>query len=201
MAEVRTDDGKDVYVDQAFLNLPASHSAEAAAPLVPKEPGLYTLGSGDSKLQRIEGRVTSFERSGSRLASAATVGIHAARTNTQIPGEHAHVTLSPTPGFYFRTDSRSEVEEEGLDLVLTRMTVKHGRRQFEVAAQGIWRSSKGISVRHQIDFDASEVEAGLYRIVPAQKLQEGQYAFYMLRGEEHASVMAGRGFVYDFQVE
>jgi hypothetical protein len=81
------------------------------------------------------------------------------------------------------------------------MTVKNGRRQFEVAAQGLWRSSKGISVRHQLDFDAREVEPGVYKIVPTQILETGQYAFCMLRGREHASVEAGNGFVFDFQVE
>jgi len=164
---------------------------------IPNELGLYVLGSGRN-LERIEGRVTSFERSGSRLASAVTVGIHANRINAQIPGTHAHVTVTPRPTFYYRVASGNE---EGLDLVLTRMTVKNDRRQFEIGAQGLGRSSKGISVRHQIDFDVHEVEPGVFKIVPGQKLEAGQYAFYKLRGSEHASTEAGSGFVFDFQVE
>jgi len=174
-----------------------SRGSSAAPELgVPTQPGLYAVVQGGS-LQRIEGRVTSFLRSGSRLASTVTLGIHANRTNTQIPGSRASVTVSPTPTFYYRP-----VEDEGgIDLILTRLTVKNGRRQFEVGAQGIFRKSAGVSVRHQTDFDAKEMEPRLYKIVLTHELETGQYAFYLLRGLGHASVEEGRGFVYCFQVE
>jgi hypothetical protein len=165
-------------------------------PQVPNEAGLYALGPG-GRLERIEGRVTSFVRSGSRLASAATLGIHANRINTQIPGSHANVTVGQTPTFYYRPVQ----DEGGLDLILTDLTVKNGRRQFEVGAQGAWRESRGVSVRHQFDFDAKQLEPHLYKIVPNHQLETGQYAFYLLRGREHASVYEGSGFVYCFQVE
>jgi hypothetical protein len=163
---------------------------------IPNEAGLYALGPAQ-RLERIEGRATSFVRTGSRLASAATLGIHANRVNTQIPGTRANVTLSPTPTFYYRPVK----DEGGLDLILTRLTVKNGRRQFEVGAQGVFRASKGVSVRHQMDFDADEVEPGLYKLVLTHQLQAGQYAFYLLRGFEHSSAEEGSGFVYCFQVE
>ena len=165
-------------------------------PRIPSEAGLYALGS-TQRLERIEGRATSFVRTGSRLASAATLGIHANRVNTQIPGSRANITLGPTPTFYYRPVK----DEGGLDLILTRLTVKNGRRQFEVGAQGIFRASKGVSVRHQMDFDADEVEPGLYKLVLTHRLEAGQYAFYLLRGREHSSADEGSGFVYCFQVE
>jgi hypothetical protein len=163
---------------------------------IPNGAGLYALGP-TQVLERIEGRATSFVRTGSRLASAATLGIHANRVNTQIPGTRANVTLSPNPTFYYRPVK----DEGGLDLILTRLTVKNGRRQFEVGAQGIFRASKGVSVRHQMDFDADEVEPGVYRIALTHQLEAGQYAFYLLRGFEHSSAEEGSGFVYCFQVE
>ncbi len=55
---------------------------------IPTEAGLYAPGP-TKGLERIEGRATSFVRTGSRLASAATLGIHANRVNTQI--------LAPAP--------------------------------------------------------------------------------------------------------
>jgi hypothetical protein len=163
---------------------------------IPSEAGLYALGPTQG-LERIEGRATSFVRTGSRLASAATLGIHANRVNTQIPGSRANVTLGPTPTFYYRPVK----DEGGLDLILTRLTVTNGRRQFEVGAQGIFRASKGVSVRHQMDFDADEVEPGLYKLVLTHGLKAGQYAFYLLRGFEHSSAEEGSGFVFCFQVE
>jgi hypothetical protein len=105
--------------------------------------------------------------------------------------------VSPKPTFYYRP-----VEDEGgLDLILTRLTVKNGRRQFEVGAQGVFRKSTGVSVRHQMDFDANQIEPRLYKIVLTHELETGQYAFYLLRGLEHSSVHEGNGFVYCFQVE
>jgi hypothetical protein len=52
-----------------------------------------------------------------------------------------------------------------------------------------------------MDFNASQVEPGLYKIVLTHELEAGQYAFYLLRGREHSSVEEGSGFVYCFQVE
>lgn len=174
-----------------------SQPAGTGEGLVPNNPGSYMMDQGRS-LHRIEDRVTSFERSGSRLASAATLGIHANRINLQIPGSRAHVTVAPQPTFYCRMEPG---KEEVLDLILTQVTVVRDRRQFEAGAQGMWRSSKGVSVRHQLDFDAHEVEPGVYRVVLMHELETGQYAFYMLRGMEYASVHAGKSFVFDFQVE
>lgn len=179
------------------LKTPRSSPAELS-PAVPDEAGLYAVDStGD--LSHIVGRVTSFDRSGSLLGSLVTGGIHASRINTQIPGRHARVTVGARPVFYYRTPGSQEVP--GLDLVLTRMTVKDGRRQFEVAARGFLRGSNGVSVRHQIDYQISEIAPGLYKLTPSRELDQGQYAFYMLRGFEHSSTQAGQGFVFDFQVE
>ncbi len=162
---------------------------------VPTESGLYVLRDG-GKVERIEGRVTSFERTGSRLASTVTAGIHTAKTNAQISGERARVKVTSTPVFYYRVASGAEAAGGSVgDLVLTRMTVKHGRRQFEIAAQGLGRASKGISLRHQVDFDAREVEPGVYKLVPVNDLEAGEYGFYLFRGQ------GMHGFVHDFGVE
>ena len=176
---------------------PLRQSSDWSRP-VPNEAGLYAVVS-SGNLEHIVGRVTSFERSGSLLGSAVTAGIHAARINTQIPGSHARITVGAKPVFYYRTSESQDVG--GLDLVLTSMTVKAGRRQFEVGARGSWRASTGVSVRHQINYDASEIAPGLYKLNPTQELEDGEYAFYMLRGRERASVSEGQGFVFDFQVE
>jgi hypothetical protein len=95
-----------------------------------------------------------------------------------------------------------------LNLILTKLTVKPGRRQFELEASGLMRRSQGISVRHQDNFDAEEIEAGLYRLRP-DALQSGQYAFFLyVNSPEQPServrpskAAALTGFVYDFQVE
>lgn len=179
---------------------------------IPSEPGLYALLS-EGALRHIAGRPTSFTRTGSRLASDLTAGIHARRMNTQVAGESAYVTVGRRPTFYYRIaqNAPDQVVPGTLNLILTQMTVKRGRRQFELDANGIFRQSQGISVRHQGNFDAQEVEPGLYRLRP-DNLAPGQYAFFLYIAEgvnardratsgKGAGGEALRGFLYDFQVE
>ncbi len=179
---------------------------------IPSEPGLYALLS-EGALRHIAGRPTSFTRTGSRLASDLTVGIHARRMNTQVAGESAYTTVGRRPTFYYRIaqNAPDQVVPGTLNLILTQMTVKPGRRQFELDANGIFRQSQGISVRHQGNFDAQEVEPGLYRLRP-DNLAPGQYAFFLYIAEgvdardratsgKGAGGEALRGFLYDFQVE
>ena len=81
------------------------------------------------------------------------------------------------------------------DLILIRLEEKPQRRQFEIAARGAWRRSSGISLTHQIQLLRDEVTPGVYRIMPATELGQGEYALYLSRGEGMAA------FVYDFGVQ
>src|SRR2546425_145808 len=67
---------------------PAKSSARpvgGTAPNVPFEPGLYAQGK--DGFARVEGQALSFQRSGSRLQSAVTLGIRSAKTNSQMLGK------------------------------------------------------------------------------------------------------------------
>jgi hypothetical protein len=182
---------------------PMSPAPAAPTAVTPIEPGLYAQLS-DGTLRHIAGRPTNFIRTGSLLGSMATAGIHAARMNTQIAGERAYVTVAQSPIFYYRVaqGAQDQVVPGTLNLILTEMTVKPGRRQFELEAGGLMRHSQGISVRHQGNFDAEEVEPGLYRLRP-DPLKSGQYAFFLFIGDPSrpAKGAALRGFIFDFQVE
>jgi hypothetical protein len=81
------------------------------------------------------------------------------------------------------------------DLILIRLEEKPNRRQFEIAASGAWRASSGITLTHQIQLLRDDVEADVYRIVPAHELSRGEYALFLARGEGLAP------FVYDFSVQ
>lgn len=194
---------------------PTSTESADSAPTVkvPDDPGLYAVMS-DGALRHIAGRPTSFVRTGSLLASGLTAGIHARRINTQIAGESAYVTVGPRATFYYRVarNAPDQVVPGTLNLILTQMTVKPGRRQFELDASGVLRRSQGISVRHQDNFDAQEIEPGLCELKP-DELKSGQYAFFLFIAGPRASEKripttrgrtereALRGFLYDFQVE
>jgi hypothetical protein len=206
-------DGK---VCKKVLMMPATWMVPDVS--VPQEPGLYAVLSGGA-LRQIAGRPTSFVRTGSLLASELTMGMHARRVNTQIAGASAYVTVGRRATFYYRVaqSAPDQVVPGTVSLILTQMSVKQGRRQFELDAEGMFRRSQGISVRHQANFDAQELEPGLFKLNP-DDLPEGQYAFFLYvagpgqggdwewtRERATSSRRAGgealRGFLYDFQVE
>jgi hypothetical protein len=159
----------------------------------PAEPGMYIEVSGG--LTKIIGQIAEFKRSGSLLVSDITVGIKTKKENIQLLGPHAQNVVSAQPVFYFMpAKQEAEVGVNAGDLILIRLEEKPQRRQFEIAARGAWRSSSGISLTHQIQLLRDEVIPGVYRIMPATELGQGEYALYLSRGEGMAA------FVYDFGV-
>jgi len=145
---------------------------------------------------KIIGQIAEFRRSGSALVSHATAGIKTQKENIQLLGAHAQTSVSAQPGFYFvPAKQEADTGVNGGDLILIRLEEKSERRQFEIAAHGLWRTSSGISLTHQVQLLRSEVKPNVYRIAPATPLTKGEYALYLSRGEGMAS------YVYDFGVQ
>jgi PDZ domain len=147
-------------------------------------------------LTKVIGQIAEFKRSGSLFVNDITGGIKTRKENIQLLGPHAQNVISAQPVFYFMpAKQEAEVGVNAGDLILIRLEEKAKRRQFEIAARGAWRSSSGISLTHQIQLLREEVNPGVYRIMPATELGQGEYALYLARGEGMAA------FVYDFGVQ
>jgi hypothetical protein len=145
---------------------------------------------------KVIGQIAEFKRSGSLFASGATAGIKSRKENIQLLGPHAQTVVSSQPVFYFiPAKQEADAGVNAGDLILITLEEKSERRQFEIAAHGVWRSSSGISLTHQVQLLRSEVKTGVYRIVPAMALSRGEYALYLSRGEGMAP------YVYDFGVQ
>ncbi len=171
----------------------ASLGQTAQTPL-PTDPGMYVEAAGG--LTKIIGQIAEFKRSGSRLASGATVGIKSQKENIQLLGPHGQTVASPQPVFYFvPAKQEADAGVNAGDLILIRLEEKPQRRQFEIAAHGVWRSSSGISLTHQVQRFRSEVKPGIYKIAPAMSLDKGEYGLYLSRGEGMAP------YIYDFGVQ
>jgi len=211
----------------ALTGLPDQQGGDTKMPLhvarsgtgPPMEPGLYAVLS-NGELEKITGRPTNFVRTGSMLPYYLTMGVHARRTNSQFAGDSSFVSTGRLATFYYRVSRDSEDIRMGrvadqtvagtVNLILTQMTIQHGRRQYEFEASGWGRRSRGISARHQFNFDAEEVEPGLFKLRP-EPLPPGQYAFFLLvNGPERQNSIEWRakgssggvsgGFIYDFAV-
>jgi PDZ domain/PEGA domain len=176
--------------------LTAAALAQSAKPDirdVPSDAGMYVQTA--TGFDKVLGQIVSFRRSGSLFVSKITLGIKTSKENVQLLGAHAQTAIEGKPVFYFIPPKQEfEAGVNAGDLVLIRLEEKPERRQFEVGAQGAWRSSSGISITHQIQLFRSEVKSGVYMITPAGELGKGEYALYLARGEGMTP------YVYDFSV-
>jgi len=162
--------------------------------VLPSEPGMYVATA--SGFTKILGQIVEFKRSGSKAASGLTLGIKTQKENVQLLGPHAQTLVENQPVFYFiPAKQEADAGVNAGDLIMIRLEEKPERRQFEVGAQGLWRSSSGISITHQLQLFRDEVKPGVYKIAPATALDKGEYALYLARGEGMSP------YVYDFSVQ
>jgi hypothetical protein len=79
-------------------------------------------------LVKIIGQIAEFKRSGSALASHATVGIKSQKENIQLLGPHAQTVVSSQPVFYFiPAKQEAEAGVNAGDLILVRLEEKTER--------------------------------------------------------------------------
>lgn len=167
--------------------------ADTPEPNIPSEPGLYSVT--EHGPVRIEGQAVSFERTGSLLISTVTVGIKAMKINVQLPGAHSANVFGKSTEFFYRMSSEMIQKGAGIgDLVLLQMKVKGTRRQVETRASGLWRSSRGVSIKIQVATTRKELQPGLYLVKAVDDLKEGEYGFYLFRGE------GLQPYFYDFSI-
>ena len=185
--------GATPSVQAAIAILLALLAAEVVP--VPSDPGLYFLSP--RGLTRIEARTVSLASEGNKLTSTATLGVmKRGRVTAEIVGATAEHKVTSAPVFYYRTAAGSDAARSGAaDLVLVRLKRKRDRRRFEIGTQSDWKASAGISLRSQVDFSKKQVESGLYKLIPAQDLEPGEYGFYVFRGNDLP------GIIYDFAVD
>ncbi len=139
---------------------------------IPFEPGMYV--QKDRGFDKILGQIVVFKRSGSLFVSSLTGGIKTSKENVQLLGPHAQTVVDGKPVFFFIPPKQeAEAGVNAGDLILIRLEEKTKRRQFEIGAQGLWRTSSGISIRRASRAVASrrfEIKFDLNRLVPSFRL-------------------------------
>jgi hypothetical protein len=177
----------------ALAQAPRPAISDTGSGGIPSEPGMYVQTA--SGFNKILGQIVAFKRSGSLLVSGLTAGIKTRKENVQLLGPHAQTVVDGQPVFYFiPPKGEAEAGVNAGDLILIHLEEKAKRRQFEIGAQGAWRSSSGISITHQIQLFRSEAKPGVYTLTPATEVGKGEYALYLIRGE------GTQAYVYDFSV-
>jgi len=164
-----------------------------AAEGLPDEVGVY-YALRDGELERIEGIAVSNRRTGSLLASAATMGIKRARINAQLKGSNALMRITERqPRFYFYLPEGASIG----DYILLKLAQREDLRQIEIAEQTLWKVQEGVDHAQQIDFTYQRVKSRLYAVTPHTELPSGEYGFYVAAGVE---LTKPSGRIYDFGI-
>jgi hypothetical protein len=165
--------------------LPRAPEAPASVGQLPGASGVYYLTP--AGLRPLVGRGVVFHQ--------LKVGPFAQRESMQIPGGHAYPELDSAPVFYYRQEG--DERPGAINLVLARLKVSHGHRELQesVAAQG-GEVETGVSVSSQVQVYITRVSDTIYKIIPADDLRPGEYAFYVRTSHEHTQ----DAYLYDFSV-
>ncbi len=166
---------------------------QAAASITPpRDPGLYYLTP--QGLVRIEGRAVSVARSHKKVPLSGSIPVTGGnKTRAEILGGHAAQVVSATPVFYYRVPAGQESTGAG-DLVLVKLHAQKKLREFTISTDPEWNANTGVPLRSQVEFNARQVESGVFRLEPSDDLDPGEYGFYLFRGRDLP------GFLYDFSV-
>ena len=160
---------------------------------VPPDPGLYCLTTQGPA--RLEGHAVTVARSHKKVPLPGPAGsIGAGSARGELLGAQAVCQVSSSPVFYYRVPAGSESIGAG-DLVLVKLRKRGKKREFTVSGQADWDASTGIPLRSQVQFNARQVDRGVFRLEPADDLVTGEYGFYLFRGRDLP------GLLYDFSVE
>lgn len=167
-------------------------AASAPAPPAPHDAGLYYLTP--QGLTRIEGRAVSVARSRKKVPLSGSLPMAGgSQIRAEILGAHAARTISATPVFYYHAPAGEESTGAG-DLVLVKLRARGNHREFTISTDPEWNANTGVPLRSQVEFNAKQVESGVFRLEPADDLDAGEYGFYLFRGRDLP------GFLYDFSV-
>jgi len=195
---------------------PSQLSMDSPDPMVPHYPGLYMLDAkGTSgKMTRVNPTVSNQAKTGGIFGYALTAGIASVSIKAAIPGDSAKVqTSNPMPVFFAFFDESiprdlqignsqwasgvGTTTSSPSEVTLVRFMEKKGRREARVGSMNIAGSKTGVMDKDQIAFDSEMLAPGVFKVVPKQPLEPGEYGFIQaLNGGGSNGAMTAR--VFDF---
>ena len=192
-------------------------SADSPDPTVPHYAGVYVLAGDGQKMSRIDPISSTQIKTGGRFGFAFTYGIASMSIKASFPGETARQSTSQgKPSFYFYFDAanpstpngRTNVFGNGLglsvqspnEISLVKLKKKKGRREARVGSANIGGAKGGIMDKDQIAFTYEKLNEGVYKAMPNENLDSGEYGFiYTIAGGNGSGVASAR--VFEFSVK
>ncbi len=186
----------------------ASAPVSQADPLDAQEAGIY--------VQRPNGVVqinpTTFSSTKSNfLGTALTYGIKKTKVRAAIRGASANTEISnPRPVFYFKfgdTSGAANTSMSGFlafgatspaEFVLVKMERKSNSREAVLMEVSAFGATTGTREKDIIEYSFEKVRPGLFKVVPKNSLDVGEYCFYY--ASSYGAVGLAGGKLFDFSV-
>lgn len=183
-------------------------------PMISHPAGVYVLL--DGRMQRLDATVTNQAKTGGIIGYALTAGIASMSIKAAIQNETARVSVNDArPVFYaFFDESNPEAARQNVawasgtaatvtspsEFTLIRLIKKDGRREARVGSVNIGGAKTGVMDKDRLAFQYDLVRPGVYRVMPREPLESGEYGFiYSLGTGGAAGALAAR--IFDFSVQ
>ena len=188
-----------------------SMSGDPNDPMAKHSYGIYLLEEreGQRKMTQLAVNVSSQNRTGGGFTAAVTpFGLGKVKTKANLPGRNANMQIRDnSPVFYFYLDissggmnTSSGIPSTPNEFTLIRFNQRSDNREVTIAKTNSWGSKGGLSDEYVVQLRAEDLGNGVFKIVPAGDLKNGEYAFYLVNsGNSNASAAIGAKF-FDFGV-
>lgn len=197
----------------ALSTAPPSEAATPVAsnpddPATVHAPGIYMLAKGadgQMHLNKLEHVVPKQAKSSGAYFSALTYGITKAKVRVVIDGPKASLEVTDTnPSFYAyipednNTFGGSAISIK--DFSLVKFDVKSDSRTVITGTGSIWGTSAGTDQKAIQGFSSEVVKPGIYKLLLAQPLPVGEYAFQQSGNSGSSSDQKNTGSYFDFGI-
>jgi hypothetical protein len=206
---------------------PAAPPPDPNDPNAEHDPGIYYVrqNPGGRQMTQLEPTAYSGAKTGGVFTSGLTYGIKKAKWKAVIRGARANVRITErTPTFYFYFEQKhgtlsyagvpsSAYMFGGLStpsqFTLVRLDPKKDHRELIMGQWSMYGASSGTREKDVVEFDLEKVSPGIYKVVPRNSLEPGEYCFFNTgQGGPAATVGiagpvgggGGGGMVFDFGV-
>lgn len=184
-------------------------------PMTPHDSGIYLYTrdrDGNPKMIVLERAAYQGSKTGGVLTSALTYGLRKAKMKAVIPGPRAALrTGDQRPVFYFYFEDKAAGLGKsyfGLtslsnpnQFALVKLEVKKSNRETIIGEFGALGASSGTHAKSMMPFKSERIRPGLYKVVPSESLEEGEYCFLASAGfGAFGAGAAGAVDILDFAV-
>jgi hypothetical protein len=193
---------------------PAGPPPDPNDPNAEHDPGIYYVrqNPGGRQMTQLEPTAYSGTKSGGMWKTGLTYGIAKSNWKAVVRGDKASIRTSearPTFYFYFE-QKKGTLSNSGAwtawfgglsspnQFTLARFEPKKTDRELVVGEFSAYGSSTGTRSKDVVDFDFQKVAPGIFKIVPRDDMQPGEYCFFYT-GQNNAMGMGG-GNLFDFGI-